>query len=113
MTSNVIIYQYLYKTPDQSWNPGKGSVDSTVDDAVSNWKTNCIEQQPGFQSYIAEINVDDNTKKRGWVIDTLDNAKSFWKNIFDANNSHWASLDRKSTRLNSSHIPLSRMPSSA
>ena len=25
----------------------------------------------------------------------------------------WPGLDRKSTRLNSSHIPLSRMPSSA
>ena len=25
----------------------------------------------------------------------------------------WSELDRKSTRLNSSHIPLSRMPSSA
>ena len=28
-------------------------------------------------------------------------------------NRFWAMLDRKSTRLNSSHIPLSRMPSSA
>ena len=27
--------------------------------------------------------------------------------------SEWAERDRKSTRLNSSHIPLSRMPSSA
>ena len=26
---------------------------------------------------------------------------------------HYVSIDRKSTRLNSSHIPLSRMPSSA
>ena len=30
-----------------------------------------------------------------------------------ATNATWADLDRKSTRLNSSHIPLSRMPSSA
>ena len=33
---------------------------------------------------------------------------------FDEENSGWiGKLDRKSTRLNSSHIPLSRMPSSA
>ena len=33
----------------------------------------------------------------------------FW----DAENKRYIDLDRKSTRLNSSHIPLSRMPSSA
>ena len=32
------------------------------------------------------------------------NAKTLWKRL---------NIDRKSTRLNSSHIPLSRMPSSA
>ena len=32
---------------------------------------------------------------------------------FLARGSHWASVDRKSTRLNSSHYALSRMPSSA
>ena len=31
----------------------------------------------------------------------------------DPHLNHVASIDRKSTRLNSSHIPLSRMPSSA
>ena len=34
-------------------------------------------------------------------------------NMFNALSDYMANIDRKSTRLNSSHIPLSRMPSSA
>src|ERR1051326_316024 len=52
-----------------------------------------------------------NVNLLGWVVTT-----SVWTNLGQAlktvSNSY-GSLDRKSTRLNSSHIPLSRMPSSA
>ena len=41
----------------------------------------------------------------------LNGYNSSWSAI--SATSVWANVDRKSTRLNSSHIPLSRMPSSA
>ena len=47
---------------------------------------------------------------KGYLVKSFRNANDFLK----LNNIHRPSvLDRKSTRLNSSHIPLSRMPSSA
>ena len=59
--------------------------------------------------------------KASTLRDTLRNVWNFWKgNIryqVDPKGEQWvrepAALDRKSTRLNSSHLKLSRMPSSA
>ena len=39
--------------------------------------------------------------------------RSLKANPDEIGDAHWAQLDRKSTRLNSSHLKLSRMPSSA
>ena len=46
----------------------------------------------------------ENEKKLKWITYLKPQNLLSWRNHF---------LDRKSTRLNSSHIPLSRMPSSA
>ena len=58
-----------------------------------------------------------------WVVKNNTPVKDTWKTLSQLNNFLYdsyksgaiigVSLDRKSTRLNSSHIPLSRMPSSA
>ena len=54
-----------------------------------------------------------NTSSNGGLNCTWDPyAVDTWKNTTGMCFDEW-SLDRKSTRLNSSHIPLSRMPSSA
>ena len=43
------------------------------------------------------------------TLDELDESR--WRDAYQVQ--LWGAIDRKSTRLNSSHIPLSRMPSSA
>ena len=43
---------------------------------------------------------------------TDDNGPKVW-DAYKQSKFHYIQTDRKSTRLNSSHIPLSRMPSSA
>ena len=97
----TIVYEYTYKTDDQAWNPGKGQVNNFVSQAWLDWKEKCIETQPGFLSSIAEEDVDSNTRRRGWVIDTLDNALHFWANIHDANNYYYASLKSQTLESNS------------
>ena len=47
------------------------------------------------------------------AIENFDHAIAIQPDYAQANNNRGNALDRKSTRLNSSHIPLSRMPSSA
>ena len=47
------------------------------------------------------------------ALDKLSAAKKLVQNIFSSTDRLEKFPDRKSTRLNSSHIPLSRMPSSA
>ena len=49
------------------------------------------------------------------LLKQLDNDEKLFVTLLDVNDKNLVerSVDRKSTRLNSSHIPLSRMPSSA
>ena len=57
----------------------------------------------------------DGTKKdfQDWLVGKLKSEIDGMRVIFTKKDGSERELDRKSTRLNSSHIPLSRMPSSA
>ena len=66
---------------------------------------------PIVPCYGAMVIIDDKRKKYGLVRFAKDPQRmyNFWRTSMTES----VALDRKSTRLNSSHIPLSRMPSSA
>ena len=53
------------------------------------------------------------TEQRKFIIGDAPGHEQYTRNMVTAASSADAAVDRKSTRLNSSHIPLSRMPSSA
>ena len=64
-------------------------------------------QKKKIDAEIVEFTTKNDTLKSNMqVLKREISEKIFWEDIL-------AELDRKSTRLNSSHIPLSRMPSSA
>ena len=69
---------------------------STLPPAVEGWKI------PNAESEMQEVNIHDHASQH---LLSLLQKKTSTKNII--------SSDRKSTRLNSSHLPTSRMPSSA
>ena len=77
-------------------------------------QTLVIDQQKYFNFYVDSVDraqqnvnvLDEAMRRAGWQL--RDKADAFLSGLMDA-----AVTDRKSTRLNSSHIPLSRMPSSA
>jgi hypothetical protein len=88
------VTEYYYKTSDQSWNPGANTSgqNTAVDSAIAIWKSNTVEKQPGFISYVPVSYPDENTEKRGWVIDDYFNAKDFYTNIHSANDANYTNM---------------------
>ena len=64
-----------------------------------------------FDEWARSLETDGKTRHGGSWSATINRVKSYALTYFDRKNI--SEIDRKSTRLNSSHIPLSRMPSSA
>ena len=64
-------------------------------------------------TYMAAEALESAAKAKGWEVKVETQGSIGLENELTAEDVASADIDRKSTRLNSSHIPLSRMPSSA
>jgi hypothetical protein len=85
------VTEYYYKTSDQSWNTtDHASASNSFVEAVTAWYLNTVQKQPGYISTNYTTDVDENTRKRSWVIDTFTNAKDFYNNTHNANDVFYA-----------------------
>lgn len=90
----IKVHEYIMKTSDQEWNKKKEELPEYKRIAWQNYQTYCVKVQPNFVSAPSEEDIDENTKRRTWVLDVLDTpnggagaaALTFWKAIHDPEN---------------------------
>ena len=100
----------FYKGPLKKWTKGEGDSPVTEADIAANELLHAHLLRPG-EGWLSEESENDPARlraRRVWVVDPIDGTRAFI-----AGREDWSISDRKSTRLNSSHVSESRMPSSA
>jgi hypothetical protein len=80
----IKLYQDLIKTDEQTWN--ERSPQGETDQYFVDWKTNVVEKQPGYISMTTREDLDANTRRITWEIDTIDHAKPFYQATHDPSN---------------------------